>query len=75
MSEWISVDDRLPDDKVEKFTGGPEGSWGVGVLIVTKCHPQKGIRRLFGYFDEDGFYSVGEKIEAAHWMVAPPEPI
>lgn len=71
---WIRADDRLPDDSIESFTGGPEGSWGIGVLVITNY--QKGIRRLFGYFDADDgcFYSAGEKVDAKWWMVSPPEP-
>ena len=76
MKYWVNTDTRLPDDSIEKFTGGIEGSWGLGVLIITKCRPQKGVRKLFGYFDadDDSFYSEGEKVDVAHWMISPPDP-
>lgn len=74
--QWVSVKNRLPDDKIEKFTGGPEGSWGIGVLIITECHPQKGIRKLFAYFDknDNSFWHKGEKVNAKWWMVEPQPP-
>jgi hypothetical protein len=72
---WIPVSERLPSDKTEKFYGGPEGSWGLPVLIITKFHKNEGILRLFGYFDSDDncFYSRGEKFEVDYWMPQPPE--
>jgi hypothetical protein len=64
--DWISVKDRLPSDKTERFFGGPEGSWGCEVVLRLSAY-----RFVVAYFDEGDqcFWVNGVKETGTHWCI------
>lgn len=68
---WIATSERLPNDKIESFHGGPEGSWGCQVLL--RIHQY---RSEVVYFDSDDkcFWLRGEKVTGDDWMPIPKVP-
>lgn len=63
MSEWISVKDRLPEDRVPVLTYGRKGS--IGIEFVTDCS-----RTGHGIY----FYARCGDYKPTHWMPLPEPP-
>ena len=73
MSEWISVKERLPDDKKD----------GETVLAIVSGKPHKNITLCHalmtaGYFPGEGWvvneYPEWENLTVTHWMPLPEPP-
>lgn len=75
MSEWISVDDRLPELGVEVLVYKPASKWGK-IQFDTWDEQHEAplswssatIPTGFGWNDTDDFYDI------THWMPLPPPP-
>ena len=67
---WVKLKDRLPDPETEEFYGGPEGSYGCGVILW--FHKYKFESAYFDYHDKK-FYVSGMSQEvisrAKYWMI------
>jgi hypothetical protein len=67
MSEWISVEDRLP------LINGPDHGY-VEVLVAVKLsEAYHEIKVVAYFFDEDGF-NVLPVNDVTHWMPLPKQP-
>lgn len=69
MMEWIDVNERLPDPKIERFWGGPEGSWGCSVLSREHDYGYVCV-----YFDSEDnkFWKDGKVVEVKYWFYVDP---
>lgn len=69
MSDWIPVSERLPNDKIEHFYGGPEGSWGCSVLY--RIHDYSYGIAYFDAYDKK-FWKAGKVINIEYWQYVDP---
>ena len=80
-SEWISVDERLPDDEQKCFVRTKYGDASVAVYLVAKsgayfCPDVDALEQKVGW-ERDDWRSVGEvRFEGpiSHWMPRPSTP-
>ena len=75
VPEWVKIKERLPNPETEEFYGGPEGSYGCGVILW--FHEYKFESAYFDYHDQK-FYVPGMSQQvisrAKYWMTPnPPE--
>lgn len=70
MNEWISVDDRLPDDEHETLLV-------VLQSIVEEAHSGEQFVDTDAFYTSDGFFQFwneSEEYEVTHWMPLPEPP-
>ncbi len=67
--EWIKVEDRLPDSKIERFWGGPEGSHGC--LVLNRLHDYS-YECVYFNDDDQKFWKKGKVVNVKHWLYVDP---
>lgn len=69
--KWVSVNDRFPDEELERFKERFPGERDVGVIVMIE-----GAQVPYHlYYDGETFYDSGnESYNITHWMELPPAP-